>query len=201
MNVFAKIFAQIFDSSIAADYVVRHIFMDLIVLADRDGVVDMTPDAIARRTNVPKKMILHAIKELMKPDGDSRSHEESGKRLVPLDSHREWGWQIVNFEHYRAIRDEESRRAYFRDKKREYRSRNGKSTSVLDSPTLSTQEEADTEAIHPPTPRKRGMRIRPAKLPSNPGASNQRDLDEVERRKIWDSMGAKFKKENPWTEA
>ena len=30
MNVFAKIFAQIFDSSIAGDYMVRHIFMDLL---------------------------------------------------------------------------------------------------------------------------------------------------------------------------
>ena len=56
MNVFAKIFAQIFDSSIAADSAVRHVFMDLLGAADRDGVVDMTLGAISRRTNVPEEL-------------------------------------------------------------------------------------------------------------------------------------------------
>lgn len=156
MNVFAKIFSQIFDSSISGDYVVRHIFMDLLVLADRDGVVDMTLDAISRRTNVPEEIVSHAICELMKPDTKSRSDNEEGRRIVPLDSHRDWGWQIVNFQHYRNIRDEESRRAYFRDKKREYRAAKSTgvhsvpecpqpSTTVLDSPTLSTQGEGEGE--------------------------------------------------------
>ena len=121
VTMFAKIFTQILDSSIAGDHIVRHVFMDLLILADRDGVVDMTPDAISRRTNVPEEMVLHALSELSKPDLKSRSDEEDGRRIVLLDSHRDWGWQIVNYEHYRNIRDEESRRAYFRDKKREYR--------------------------------------------------------------------------------
>ena len=152
MNVFAKIFAQIFDSSIAGDYMVRHIFMDLLVLADRDGVVDMTPDAISRRTNVPEEMVIHAIAELMKPDHKSRSPLENGCRLVKLDSHRDWGWQIVNFDHYRAIRDEESRKTYFRDYKREYRQSKKPtkgpqlSTIVLDCPTMSTKGEGEVEA-------------------------------------------------------
>ena len=151
--MFAKIFSQIFDSSISADYVVRHIFMDLLVLADSEGVVDMTLDAISRRTNVPSAIVANAIAELMKTDSASRSHEEGGCRLVLLDSHRDWGWQIVNYEHYRSIKDEESRRAYFRDKKREQRAksrltRQTMSNSVKDSPTLSnfvTQEEAEGE--------------------------------------------------------
>lgn len=151
MNVFAKIFAQIFDSSIAGDYVVRHVFMDLLVLADREGVVDMTLDAISRRTNVPEKMVQHAITILMEPDTKSRSREEHGKRIVPLDSHRDWGWQIVNFEHYRAIRDEESRKTYFRDYKRQYRKDKNAasspqlSTVVLDGPLLSTKGEVEAE--------------------------------------------------------
>ena len=151
MNVFAKIFAQIFDSSIAEDYIVRHVFMDLLVLADREGVVDMTPDAISRRTNVPIDLVLRAIGELAKPDQRSRSNHEDGRRIILLDSHRDWGWQIVNFEHYRQIRDEESRRAYFRDYKREYRASKSstisphQSTSVLDSPTMSTKGEGELE--------------------------------------------------------
>ena len=149
MNVFAKIFSQIFDSSISADYVVRHIFMDLLVLADRDGVIDMTLDAISRRTNVPQEAVAHAISELSKPDRASRCHVEDGRRLVPIDSHRDWGWQIVNYEHYRNIRDEEARRTYFRDKQREHRAKSVKCVkSVKDSQSVSikiTQGEGDTE--------------------------------------------------------
>src|ERR1700677_1470087 len=152
MNVFAKIFSQIFDSSISADYVVRHVFMDLLVLADRDGVVDMTLDAIARRTNVPEDIVAHAIDQLMCFDRQSRSREEDGRRLVQLDSRREWGWQIVNYEHYRQIRDEESRRAYFRDKKRGQRAKEAAKPkrksrtvkSVLDSQTVSTEAYASS---------------------------------------------------------
>jgi hypothetical protein len=157
MGVFAKIFAQIFDSSISSEYMVRYVFMDLLVLADRDGVVDMTLDAIARRTNVPEEIVAHAIDRLMEQDCKSRSNEEEGRRLIPLDSHRDWGWQIVNYEHYRNIKDEEARRTYFRDKKREQRSKTVKpvkpsphvSNLVKDSPIVSnnvTQAEADTEA-------------------------------------------------------
>jgi hypothetical protein len=166
--VFAKVFTQIFDSSISGDYVVRHVFMDLLVLADCDGVVDMTVDAIARRTNVPKEVVAHAIKELMAPDTQSRSIEEDGRRMTPLDSHRDWGWQIVNYDHYRRVHDDEARRTYFRDKKRESRAANRKanpstpvhaspatSKTVKDSQRLSTQAEAEAEVIKKPSRAKR----------------------------------------------
>ena len=142
--MFAKIFAQIFDSSIASDYIVRHVFMDLLVLADREGVVDMTLDAISRRTNVPEEVVSHAISVLMTPDPSSRSGDEEGRRLIPIDSRRNWGWQIVNYEHYRNLKDEEARRAYFRDKKREQRAKSSPtlSNAVKDSPTLSHRHNA-----------------------------------------------------------
>lgn len=151
--VFAKIFTQIFDSSIADDHVVRHVFMDLLVLADPTGVVDMTPDAISRRTNVPKEIIQHALEVLSNPDTRSRSHVEEGARIVLIDSHREWGWQIVNYDHYRKLQDEESRRTYFRNKKRESRQRSKSTESnpsndvqtVKNGQSNSTQEEEEEE--------------------------------------------------------
>lgn len=132
---------------------VRHVFMDLLVLADRDGVVDMTTDAISRRTNVPEEAIIRAIAELSKPDRKSRSHQEDGRRLILLDSHRDWGWQIVNYEHYRNIKDEEARRTYFRDKQREHRAK-GKilSISVKDSQAGSkeiTQGDLEGDVLLP----------------------------------------------------
>ncbi len=104
--------------------------MDLLVLADSTGAVDMTPEAISRRTNVPQPEVEKYIAELCQPDARSRSDLHEGKRLIPLDDRREWGWLIVNYQHYRAIKDEEARRAYFRTAQREYRK--GKKKVVKD---------------------------------------------------------------------
>lgn len=112
--MYAKVFAQIFDSSLAEDYTTRHVFMDLLVLADPEGHVDMTFEAIARRTNVPVKIIRDSIRKLCKSDVNSRSIEEEGKRLILIDKHRSWGWQIVNFKSYRSMKNEVGRREYMR---------------------------------------------------------------------------------------
>ena len=121
--MFAKVFAQIFDSSISEDYIVRHVFMDLLVLADREGIVDMTLTAISRRTNVPVEVIERAIQKLLLPDPTSRSDSHEGCRIAPLDNHRDWGWYIVNFSKYRDMRDEEARKSYFREYQRTRRAK------------------------------------------------------------------------------
>jgi hypothetical protein len=121
--MFAKVFAQIFDSSIAEDHTIRHVFMDLLVLADVDGVIDMTKEAISRRTNVPLEIITKSIDVLCAPDVASRSKDEDGRRLMPIDSRRPWGWQVVNYHRYRGMKDEESRRAYYRDYRRQERAK------------------------------------------------------------------------------
>jgi len=109
--VFAKVFSQILDSSIAAKPTLRHAFMDFLLLADADGVVDMTVEAIARRTGLPADDWERWIVELEAPDVDSRNPENEGRRIVRLDEHRRWGWQIVNYGHYRATASEEQRKA------------------------------------------------------------------------------------------
>lgn len=119
--MYAKIFSQIFDSSLADDYQTRHVFMDLLVLADKDGFVDMTAEAIARRTNVPVNIVNESLCKLCKQDVNSRSHEQEGARLIAIDPERNWGWQIVNFQHYHQIRNEDARREYMRDYMRKRR--------------------------------------------------------------------------------
>jgi hypothetical protein len=157
--MFAKVFEQIFDSSISEDYMVRHVFMDLLVLADRSGVVDMTLAAISRRTNVPVNIIERAIERLSQPDTSSRSEKEDGRRIAQLDVHRNWGWYIVNYSKYRDIRDEEARKSYFREYQRKRRgsilnvkdnSRQGVNRSdkveMLNNVTDVTQADADADA-------------------------------------------------------
>jgi hypothetical protein len=102
--MFAKVFTQILDSSLAEDYQTRHVFEDLLKLCDINGVVDMTHEAIARRTNVPLKIVQRGIAELEKSDPRSRNPDNDGRRIVRLDKHRDWGWKIVNYAKYREIR-------------------------------------------------------------------------------------------------
>jgi len=108
--MFAKIYTQILDSSLAEDYQTRHVFEDLLKLCDINGVVDITREAIARRTNVPLEIVARGIAELEKPDPRSRNPENDGRRIVRIDDHRDWGWVIVNYDYYRKIASEDQRR-------------------------------------------------------------------------------------------
>lgn len=121
--MYAKVFTSILDSSINSNYQVRHVFEDFLKLADPDGVVDMTPEAIARRTNVPLDIVLFGIAELEKPDPSSRNMVEEGRRLIRLDPHRTWGWQIVNYKHYRAITSEVQKRELTRQRVARHRNK------------------------------------------------------------------------------
>ncbi len=109
-QVFAKVFTQIFDSSIVEKPEVRFTFTDLLTLCDPDGVVDMTHEAIARRTNRPLQVIRDTIAELEGPDPRSRTKDFAGARIKRLDSHRDWGWLIINYRNFRKIASEEQRR-------------------------------------------------------------------------------------------
>src|SRR5580698_1301857 len=69
--MYARVFTQILDSSISRNYLTRLVFMDCLLLADGDGILDITADAIARRTNIPLDIVLEAIKNLSEVDPDS----------------------------------------------------------------------------------------------------------------------------------
>lgn len=143
--MFAKVFAQIFDSSIAEDYRVRLVFEDFLKLATKDGIVDMTRESIARRTNVPLDIVTLGVDELEKPDKTSRTPDKDGRRIVRLDEHRNWGWRIVNFEKYRQSATKEMLRMSEADRKRTYRRKFPHTPSKKES----TEREREAEQSHP----------------------------------------------------
>lgn len=153
--MYAKLFEQIYDSSIADNWRTRVVFQDMLILADSDGVVDRTAEAIAARTRVPIKMVRVAIKELESPDPRSRTPDAQGKRLLRIDPNRDWGWKIVNYERYRAMKDEFDRKSYMRRYMRDRRSKpeepvlnfvNNQSNILDDIPSLSESSELKGDA-------------------------------------------------------
>jgi len=122
--MYGKLFKQMYDGTLATKgpWQALVTFQQLVILADRHGCIDMTAEAIARRTTVPSDVIETGLRALGEPDPDSRSPAEEGRRIVPIDPSRSWGWRVVNYGHYRKIRSEEERREDHRNYMRARRS-------------------------------------------------------------------------------
>ena len=112
--MYGKIFTQMYSGTLASKgpWQALVTFQQLIVLSDAQGIVDMTVDAISRVTTIPEEIIRIGIAALEAPDEGSRTPDEDGRRIVRLSETRDWGWQIVNYVKYRAIRSAEDRREY-----------------------------------------------------------------------------------------
>lgn len=147
--MYAKVFATMFDGSLHGHWEAIVTFTAMLVLSDQNGEVDITPKALAAKTSIPLDIIERGIADLERPDPESRTPDEGGRRIVRLDPHRSWGWRITNHKHYREIRTAEERREYFRLQKREQRAKSKSPPVSTESPHVSaesTNTEADTEA-------------------------------------------------------
>jgi len=142
--MYGKIFTSIYDGTLAEDWRALITFQQLIVLCDADGIIDMTPASIARRTGIPIEHIEAGLEILTAPDPHSRSENEQGKRIIPIDDERSWGWQIVNHKHYRDLRTSDDRREYMRNYMRNKRSKQ-KLTNANESQQLTQLAHTDTD--------------------------------------------------------
>lgn len=73
----------------------------VLSLSDRHGIVDVTPDYLARVTGLPVDDVTACMTRFCEPDPNSRSTAEGGARLTLLDPNRSWGWWVVNHGKYR----------------------------------------------------------------------------------------------------
>lgn len=123
--MYGKLFTSMYDGTLATKgpWQALVTFQQLVILSDKHGVVDMTPEAISRRTTIPLNIIQEGLQRLLEADPESRSPNEEGRRITRLSDSRTWGWQIVNYDHYRKIRSAEERREYLKLYQRERRAK------------------------------------------------------------------------------
>jgi hypothetical protein len=129
----------------------------------------MTPGAISRRSGLPLEIVLAGLAILTAPDPCSRSKEADGRRLVPIDADRDWGWRIVNLAHYRAMKDPDQLREASRDRVARWREqqRSGDVTpgnASLRPVTAGTpkQKQKQTQEEHPSPQQPLGLAPEPA---------------------------------------
>lgn len=119
--MYGKIFGTIYNGTLYGHWEAIVTFQQFIVLADADGIVDMTPQAICAATSIPREIIEKGISKLSEPDPYSRTPGEDGRRIVCIDEHRPWGWQIVNYLKYRDLKDSDDVREQNRIRAQRYR--------------------------------------------------------------------------------
>lgn len=161
--MYAKIFSSMFDGTLATvgpwEAVVT--FQQLLILCEPDGTIDMTIDAISRRTTIPIEILKTGIETLEKPDEESRTPDEDGRRIMKLHDERSWGWRIVNYTKYRSFKTPEEKREYMREYMREYRKKS-KSGKGMSGKLGHADADADAEEI------KTSVDLQSTVLPDNP---------------------------------
>lgn len=117
---YVKVWASILSSSIwSEDKATRIVWITFLVMADRQGFVGASVDGIARMANVSVEEAEAAIEVLESPDPRSRSKEDDGRRIVPVER----GWHVINHSYFRDLVDKETQREYERARKATYRAR------------------------------------------------------------------------------
>jgi hypothetical protein len=78
------------------------LFPIVLALANKHGIVDVTPAYLAGVTGLPIVDVTACMQRFCEPDPFSRSTAEGGARLTLLDpERRNWGWRVVNHARYR----------------------------------------------------------------------------------------------------
>jgi hypothetical protein len=162
--VYAKLFTSIYQGTLRGNSHGLLVFTNMLAHCDKAGVCDMHPKAIAEEVGLTVEQVRAALDELEAPDFESRSPEDEGRRIKRLDEHRAWGWTVVNYAKYRAIRDEDDRREQNRLSQERWRNKHKpQSATVSQGKPVSahTEAEADTEASKEKTARKRAAPFAP----------------------------------------
>jgi hypothetical protein len=163
MVTYTKLFSDILASSIWNEPdSVRIVWITMLALSDRDGIVGASVPGLAHLARQPLEATAAALEVLSAPDPYSRTKDHDGRRISAIDG----GWQILNYERHReraSIEEKRAKDAARQARKRERDRAKDASRKVTRGPARSpkiAQAEADAEAkadasagsSGPPTP-------------------------------------------------
>lgn len=114
--MYAKVFKSMYEGTLRGHSDAQLVFVNMLANADAHGQVDRHFRAIGDETGLTVDEVRAAVTFLESPDRESRTPEHEGRRIVRVDTHRDWGWNIVNYARYRDIRSASDRR----EKNRQY---------------------------------------------------------------------------------
>lgn len=142
-------FDSIYTGTLYGKWPAAAVWASLLPLLDKNGCIDMSLQAISGMTGWPMDLLKQGIEQLMEPDPDSRTPGEDGRRLVPIDPNRPWGWRAVNHSKYREKARKQNydaeRTASGKDAERKRKARSARPAMSRDVPLSDTDTNTDTE--------------------------------------------------------
>lgn len=143
MAGYTKLFSSIIASTIwRADDKTRIVWITMLAMADQFGIVEGSVPGLADMARVTVWECRAALDALQQPDEDSRSKEQDGRRIEPVDG----GWRLINHGKYRDKMSIDERREYHRLYQRNYRKRKPHVNTNPDKSTKLRHTEAEVEA-------------------------------------------------------
>ena len=143
MAGYSKLWSTIVTSSVwSEDDKTRIMWITMLAVTEADGHVSGSIPGMAAVARLSITDTQIAIDRLCAPDPYSRSLEFEGRRITESPG----GWQILNYDKYRASRDEDERKAYMRDYMKKYRKQNSKLCKPTVNPRKPPLAQAEAEA-------------------------------------------------------
>ncbi len=124
---YVKLFSSILDSSLwERDLATKVVWITMLAMSDRDGLVSASVPGLARRAGVTTQECEAALAVFLSPDVHSRTKDFDGRRIAEVDG----GWELLNFEKYRRLESAEDRREKDAERQRRKRLRDRDSHAV-----------------------------------------------------------------------
>ena len=169
MSGYTKLFGSILRSSVwLTPAHVRLVWITMLALADRDGVVESSVPGLAAAAGVERTQCEQALALFLSPDPDSRTPDYEGRRIEAVDG----GWRLLNHGKYadklslsdRREKDaERQRRSRARRASRDSHAASRDVTPVTPSHaghTMHTQTHTQTDGEQPPPPEPDDVTVR-----------------------------------------
>lgn len=139
--MYVKLFSSIYQGTLRGNSHGLLVFTNLLAHADKEGFVDIHPRAIAEEVGLTVEEVKVALLMLEQTDPESRTAELDGRRILRLDEHRAWGWQIVNYVKYREIKNADDRREQNREAQQRWRNKHAQAS-------VSTRNHVSAASAH-----------------------------------------------------
>lgn len=120
----------------------RCVWITMLALADAHGEVQASVPGLADVSRVSIEECEHALSIFLSPDKYSRTQNEDGRRITPIDG----GWVLLNYSKYRDLLSMEHRRSLGRERARRFRKKEEVTQSNANVTPNNDKQYAEAEA-------------------------------------------------------
>ena len=140
--MYGKLFASTFTGSLCGSGPTVFAVWAYVIAHAVDSSVELNPKLLCGILGTDAESVAAAIELLGRPDPDSRNTDHDGRRLIRDGQYQ---YRVVSHAIYRAMKSDDDRRAYNREKQRESRERRSIGQTLSIRNVNDSQDNTDTD--------------------------------------------------------